>query len=95
MTITSLVSAWDAQPRYRKRSLIRRLAVVCVDVPIIAYEVRRIGVKEAITPRFIWNMSKDRQRLHYLSYMIRATLAAVQNHLNERDLAKSANAAAA
>jgi hypothetical protein len=95
MTVRSLVSAWDALPSYQRRSLIRSLAVLCVDVPIIVYEVRRIGVKEAMTPRFIWNMTKDRQRLHYLRYMIHAASAVVQNHLNERDLAKSANAAAA
>lgn len=94
MTITGLVSAWDAMPRHRKRSVIRGLAVGCVNVAILGYEVRRIGVKEAITPRCIWNMSKERQRLHYLKNTIFATSVVVQNHLNERDLANRANAPA-
>jgi hypothetical protein len=95
MTITTLVSVWEALPRHRRRSLIRRLAVACVDIGVVGYEVRTIGLKEAMTPRFIWNMSTDRQRLHYLRYMIHATSAAVQNHLNEQDLAQRASAPAA
>ena len=90
MTIAGLVAAWDAQPRYRKRRVIRSLVAVCVNAAITAYEARRIGVREALTPRFIWNMSRERQRLQYLRYMIRATSVAVQNHLNEQELRTSA-----
>jgi hypothetical protein len=95
MTITDLVSAWNAMPSYGRRRLIRSLAVLCVNGAITGYEVRKVGFKEAVTPRFVWNMTKDRQKLHYLRYMIYATSVAVQNHLNERELAKSADAAAA
>jgi hypothetical protein len=95
MTISGLTSAWDALPRHRKRSLIRTVFVLSVNGAITGYEARRIGVKEALRPRFIWNMSRERQRLQYLRYTVRATASALQNHLNERDLAQRANAPAA
>lgn len=91
-TMARLVSEWDALPRYRKRSFIRSLAVAGVDVAILGYEARKIGFREAITPRWIWNMSRERQRLRHFKNTMFATSVVVQNHLNERDLAKRANA---
>lgn len=89
MTITGLAATWDALPRYRKRRIIRSLAVICLNGAITGYEARRIGLKEALTPRLIWNMSKERQKLQYLRYIIRAASVAVQNHLNEQELRNS------
>lgn len=81
-----LTEAWEALPAYRKRSLLRSFAITGTQLFIMLYESRKYGFKEAIRPRFIWNLPRKRQQTYYLGLVVQLVARDVQNALNEKEL---------